>query len=64
MAPITQLSQLDPTKTYSYADYLTWKFDEFIALIKGKLVRPVAGPSRLHQVIALNIAAEVRLPAE
>jgi Uma2 family endonuclease len=60
MASITSLSQLDTTKTYSYADYLTWKFDEFVELIKGKLMRPMAGPSRLHQVYSLNIAAEVR----
>lgn len=60
MAPITSLSQLDATKTCSYADYLTWKFDEFVELIKGKLVRPIADPSRLHQVYSLNIAAEAR----
>ena len=54
VAPITALSQLDPTKTYSYADYLTWKFDEFVELIKGKLMRPMAGPSRLHQRYLFN----------
>jgi hypothetical protein len=43
MAPITSLSQLDPTKTYRYADYLNWKFEEFVELIKGKLMRPMAG---------------------
>ncbi len=34
---ITNLSQLDFSKTYSYADYLTWQFDEAIELIKGKI---------------------------
>ena len=58
--PITNLSQLDPSKTYTYADYLTWRFEEFVELIKGKLMRPMAGPSRLHQVYSLNIASEVR----
>ncbi|WP_201983033.1 Uma2 family endonuclease [Hymenobacter rubidus] len=52
---ITDLSQLDPTKTYTYADYLTWRSGEFVELIKGKLIRPVAGPSRMHQVYSGNI---------
>ncbi len=34
MAKITQLSQLDLNQTYSYADYLTWQFDEAIELIQ------------------------------
>jgi Uma2 family endonuclease len=59
MAPITSLSQLDPNRTYSYADYLTWKFDEFVELIKGKLMRPMAGPSRLHQDCSGNIFADI-----
>jgi hypothetical protein len=25
---ITSLSQLDPTKQYIYADYLTWQFED------------------------------------
>ncbi|AMR27975.1 restriction endonuclease [Hymenobacter psoromatis] len=60
MEPITQFSQLDLSKSYTYADYLTWKFDEFVELIKGRLMQPMAGPSRLHQVYALNMAANIR----
>ncbi len=59
MTPITQFSQLDLTKTYTYADYLTWKFDEFVELIKGKVMRPMAGPSSLHQQYTMTIAGEV-----
>lgn len=59
MDAITSLSQLDLTKTYSYADYVTWKFDEFVELVKGKLLRPMAGPSRLHQDCSGNIFSEI-----
>lgn len=59
MTPITQFSQLDLSKTYTYADYLTWKFDEFVELIKGKVMRPMAGPSRLHQVYSTNILRQL-----
>lgn len=34
---ITSLDQLDQTKQYSYADYLTWEFVERIELLKGFL---------------------------
>lgn len=40
MPPITPTSQFDPNQSYTSADYLTWKFDEFVELIKGKLLRP------------------------
>jgi len=60
VAPVTSLSQLDTNETYTYADYLTWKFDEFVELIKGKLMRPMASPSRLHQVYAGNFFGEIR----
>ena len=59
MEPITDFSQLDLSKTYTYADYLTWKFDEFVELIKGKVMRPMAGPSRRHQVISGNIFSTI-----
>lgn len=37
MPKITQLSQLDLNRTYSYADYFTWQLDERVELIKGKI---------------------------
>ncbi len=36
MAPITDLSQLDPKGIYSYADYLSWKFEQALEIIKEK----------------------------
>jgi hypothetical protein len=33
---ITDINQLDLNKTYSYADYLTWQFQEKLELIKEK----------------------------
>ena len=58
--PITDLSQLDFNKTYTYADYLTWRFTEFVELIKGKLLRPMAGPTRLHQTYSTNLVSEIQ----
>ena len=51
MPKITQLSQLDLTQTYSYADYLTWQFDETVELIKGKIMLMSPAPNVNHQRI-------------
>lgn len=56
MAPITQLSQLDPEGTYSYADYLTWQLEESVELIKGKIMAMSPAPSVKHQRISLNLS--------
>ena len=52
---ITSLDQLDFDKTYSYTDYLTWQFEEFVELIKGK-VMPKSAPSRSHQKISILLS--------
>lgn len=46
-----QLSDLDITKTYTYADYLKWTFDERLELIKGKIFKMSPAPSSDHQII-------------
>jgi len=52
MAKITNFSQLDLNGTYSYADYLTWQFDETVELIKGKIQRMSPAPNVRHQSIS------------
>lgn len=52
--PITSLSQLDPNETYTYADYLSWRFTEMVELIKGKILR-LAAPVEYHQRISWNL---------
>ena len=55
MPPITSLSQLDLSKRYTYADYLTWQFDGFIELIKGRVFRMSPAPQSTHQTISFNL---------
>jgi Uma2 family endonuclease len=50
--PITSISQLDPNGTYTYADYLTWQFEELVELVRGKIMRRMSAPTDQHQVIA------------
>ena len=53
---ITDLAQLDPAGSYTYADYLRWQFSEAVELIRGKLLRKMAGPIRIHQRISMNLS--------
>ena len=48
---MTEFSQLDISKTYSYADYLLWQFEERLELIKGKIFQMSPAPNRRHQTI-------------
>ena len=54
-AMITSIDQLDFSKTYSYADYLTWKFKERVELIAGRIFRMSPGPNRRHQKVVGEI---------
>ena len=56
---ITDLAQLDPAGSYTYADYLRWQFSEAVELIRGKLLRKMAGPIRIHQRISMNLSNEI-----
>lgn len=55
MAKITELSQLDLNATYSYADYLTWRLEETVELIKGKIMAMSPAPNLKHQRISRNM---------
>jgi len=52
---ITDINQLDLNKRYSYADYLTWQFDEMVELIKGKVFKMSPAPSAFHQEVSGNL---------
>jgi hypothetical protein len=51
MATITDVNTLDLTKSYTYADYLTWNFQERLEILKGKIFKMSPVPSRKNQEI-------------
>lgn len=55
---ITNINQLDLNGTYSYADYLLWKFSERVELFNGK-VFPIETPFTRHQKVSGNIVLGV-----
>lgn len=59
MAVITDFSQLDLSKTYTYADYLSWKFTDLIELVRGRVLRKMSAPTEAHQQCSMNLSREI-----
>jgi Uma2 family endonuclease len=53
---VTEFSQLDLSKSYTYFDYLSWKFQERVELFKGKVFNMSPGPASKHQRLSGKIA--------
>jgi hypothetical protein len=48
----------DPSYTYTYADYMEWKFKERLELFRGKIFK-LAAPNTLHQVVGGKLYYEM-----
>lgn len=59
MKALSDISLLDFSKTYSYADYLKWEFQDRLELIKGKIFRMSPAPATRHQQISSKIFARI-----
>lgn len=57
---ITDISQLDLSKKYTYADYITWRFKERVELIKGRILEMSPAPNLKHQRISGDIFYELK----
>ncbi len=55
---VTDFNQLNINKLYTYADYITWKFEERVELIKGKVFK-MAAPMKKHQSILSSIHLKI-----
>ena len=54
-----KFSDLDLSKTYSYADYLQWTFEDRLELIKGKILKMTPAPDLYHQDISGVVFTEI-----
>jgi len=48
---ITDINQLDLNRSYSYADYISWRFQERVEIIMGKIFKMSPAPTSVHQKI-------------
>ncbi|MCH5599148.1 Uma2 family endonuclease [Niabella ginsengisoli] len=56
---MNNISKLDLNKSYSYADYLTWRFQERLELIKGKIFKMSPAPRVRHQAISMYVGNQL-----
>ena len=54
VAPITRFEDLDLSKRYTYADYVTWKFKERVELFRGWVER-MSAPNVYHQRVSSEV---------
>jgi len=59
---VTQIDQLDlQSSIYTYADYLTWKLDEMVEIIKGKIFPISPAPNTYHQTLSVNLTGLLKM---
>ncbi len=56
---IDDINKLDLNGTYTYADYLTWRFEQSVELIKGKIFKMSPAPSSKHQKISVRLSSKL-----
>lgn len=56
---ITDINQLDSSKSYTYADYLTWSFPDRVELILGKIFKMSPAPTSRHQYVISVIQGNI-----
>lgn len=54
-----KFQDLDWRRSYTYADYLTWTFEETVELIRGKLFRMSPAPNLTHQRISTQLLTKI-----
>ena len=50
----SQVEEPDPSYSYTYADYLKWKFEERLELFRGRIYK-LSAPATKHQEILTNL---------
>jgi Uma2 family endonuclease len=56
---VKDFNELDLTKRYTYADYLTWQFKERVELIRGWIHKMSPAPLDQHQRIASSLHGDI-----
>ena len=59
MSVITNFSDLDLTKQYTFADYLLWQFNDRVELLKGFINKMSPAPNRKHQDLSRNLTVSL-----
>lgn len=53
-----KVEEPDPSYSYTYADYLKWKFEERLELFRGRIYK-LSAPNTKHQEVSRNLSNEI-----
>src|SRR4051794_27582693 len=53
-----KVEEPDPSYSYTYADYIQWKFEERLELFRGRIYK-LAAPNTKHQEVSINLSTEL-----
>lgn len=53
-----EVKEPDLSGSYTYADYLTWTWDEMVELIEGKIYKMSPAPGTVHQRISAELTRQ------
>ena len=56
MQAITNFSDLDLTKEYTFSDYMMWQFSDRVELLRGFINKMSPAPNRRHQALSRNLS--------
>jgi Uma2 family endonuclease len=56
---VSRFKDLDLSRQYSYADYLSWTFKERVELLRGWVAKMSPAPNRYHQQISVTLSAKL-----
>lgn len=51
----TKVEEPDPSLSYTYADYMKWKFEEQMELIRGQIYKMSPAPAPAHQQVCSRL---------
>ncbi|MCW5910280.1 MAG: Uma2 family endonuclease [Cyclobacteriaceae bacterium] len=54
-----EVNEPDLSGTYSYADYLTWRWEEMVELIDGKIFKMSPAPTSAHQKVSMELSRQI-----
>jgi len=54
-----QVEEPDYSLTYTYADYLQWKYEERLELIRGRIYKMSPAPNATHQRVSIKLSSEL-----
>src|ERR1700733_7887807 len=53
-----KVEEPDPSYSYTYADYLKWKFEERLELFRGRIYK-LGAPNTKHEEVSINLASQL-----